>query len=191
LDYVLNVAVGISAGVGALVSAIPSLLPHTLALCLMVLLLLTLVNLRGVRESGFAFMVPTYLFVGTLGIVIVVGTLKAALAGGHAEPVVAPPSLPASVEVAGGWILIRAFASGCTAMTGVEAVSNGVPLFRKPTIAQAQRTLTAIVLILIGLLAGIAYLCHAYGIGATEPGPAGYQSILSMLVAAVMGRGPF
>ena len=76
-------------------------------------------------------------------------------------------------------------------MTGVEAVSNGVPLFRRPTVKLAQRTLTAIIAILVGLPAGVAYLCRAYGIGATEPGQRGYQSILSMLVAAVMGRGPF
>ena len=89
------------------------------------------------------------------------------------------------------WLVVRAFASGCTAMTGVEAVSNGVPIFKKPTILLAQRTLTAIIAILVALLGGIAYLCSAYRIAATEPGKDGYQSILSMLVAAVMGRGAF
>ena len=86
LDYVLNVAVGISAGVGALVSAVPALLPHTLALCLAILALLTLVNLRGTRESGITFMLPTYLFVGTLAVVLVVGTVKTALAAGTPSP---------------------------------------------------------------------------------------------------------
>lgn len=191
LDYVLNVAVGISAGIGALVSAVPALLPHTLALCLATLVLLTLINLRGVRESGLAFMLPTYGFVVTLGIVMVVGFTKVVASGGHPAPVVSPPALPHAVESAGLWILLRAFANGCTAMTGVEAVSNGVPLFRTPTVKLAQRTLTAIIAILVGLLAGVAYLCRAYGIGATEPGQSGYQSVLSMLVGAVMGRGPF
>jgi amino acid transporter len=189
LDYVLNVAVGISAGVGALVSAIPSLLPHTLALCLAVLVLLTLVNLRGVRESGVAFLLPTYAFVASLALVIVVGVAKSILAGGHPVAVAPPPHLPEATRAAGLWIVVRAFSSGCTAMTGVEAVSNGVPLFRQPTVPTAQRTLTAIVAILIFLLGGIAFLCRAYGIGATEPGQAGYQSVLSMLVAAVFGRG--
>jgi amino acid transporter len=191
LDYILNVAVGISAGVGALVSAIPSLLPHTLLLCLVILLLLTLVNLRGIRESGLAFMLPTYAFVGTLGIVIVVGLFKTILGHGHPAAVAAPPPLPAATEMAGTWLLMRAFASGCTAMTGVEAVSNGVPLFRKPAVTEAQRTLSAIIVILMLLLGGIAYLCRVYGIAATVPGEAGYQSTLSLLVGAVFGRGPF
>ncbi len=191
LDYILNVAVGISAGVGALVSAIPWLLPYTVSLCILILLILTIVNLRGIRESGLVFMVPTYLFIFTLGAVIAIGIYKAISAGGHPAAVAAPPVLPVPVEAAGAWILIRAFASGCTAMTGVEAVSNAVPIFRKPTIPVAQRTLTAIIFILIAMLLGIAYLSRAYGIGATEPGEEGYQSVLSMLVGAVIGRGPF
>jgi amino acid transporter len=191
LDYVLNVAVGISAGVGALVSAIPSLLPYTLPLCLLILVLLTLVNLRGLRESGLAFMLPTYAFIATLGIVVVVGIVRSLMAGGHPAAVSAPPLPRDPAEAVGTWILVRAFASGCTAMTGVEAVSNGVPVFKKPTVPLAQRTLTAIILILAGLLGGIAYLCKTYGVVATEPGKDGYQSVLSMLVAAVMGRGAF
>lgn len=190
IDYVLNVAVGISAGVGALVSAFPALLPHTLALCLAILGLIALVNLRGIRESGAAFMLPTYAFIGALGLVIVVGLFRALAAGGAPTPVEPPPATPAAAELAGAWLLVKAFASGCTAMTGVEAVSNAVPIFRRPAIPVAQRTLTAIIAILIVLLAGIGYLCRAYGIGATEPGSAGYQSVLSMLVAAVFGRGP-
>jgi amino acid transporter len=191
LDYVLNVAVGISAGVGALVSAIPSLLPHTLGLCLGILLILTLVNLRGVKDSGVAFMLPTYAFTVTLTIVIVVGAVKAIAGGGHPTPVAPLPAIPAATEALGLWILLRAFASGCTAMTGVEAVSNAVPIFRQPTIKEAQKTLSAIIAILIFLLLGIASLCRVYGIGATEPGKPGYQSVLSLLTGAVFGRGPF
>jgi amino acid transporter len=191
VDYILNVAVGISAGVGALVSAFPELLPHTLALCLSILAAITLVNLRGIKESGMAFMVPTYAFVGTLGVVIVVGIAKAIAAGGEPAPVEPPPPMPQALDVAGAWLLLKAFASGCTAMTGVEAVSNAVPIFRKPTIPLAQRTLTAIIATLIVLLLGVGYLCRAYGVGATDPGLEGYQSVLSMLVAAVFGRGAF
>jgi amino acid transporter len=191
LDYVLNVAVGISAGVGALVSAVPSLLPLTLPLCLTILALLTIVNLRGTRESGLTFLLPTYLFVVTLAAVIVIGCAKAALAGGHPVAVEQPPALAVPTATVSLWLLMRAFASGCTAMTGVEAVSNGVPIFKQPTIANAQRTLTIIIVILAGLLGGIAYLCVAYGIGATEPGGEGYQSILSQLTVAVAGRGVF
>jgi amino acid transporter len=191
LDYVLNVAVGISAGVGALVSAIPPLLPYTLPLCLAILGLLTIVNLRGTRESGVAFMLPTYLFVATLLTVVAVGATKAILAGGHPTPVTPPPALPPAAEAVGVWIVLKAFASGCTAMTGVEAVSNGVPLFKKPAVASAQRTLTIIIAILVSLLLGIALLARAYGIGATTPDASGYQSVLSQLAGAAVGRGVF
>jgi amino acid transporter len=189
LDYILNVAVGISAGVGALVSAAPSLLPYTVYLCVGILVLLTLVNLRGTRESGLTFLLPTYLFVATLGTVVVVGAVKAFLAGGHPTAVVAAPVLPAYSGPIGAWVVLKAFASGCTAMTGVEAVSNGVPIFRPPTVKNAQRTLTIIIAILVVLLGGIAVLCRIYEVGATEPGTDGYQSILSMLTGAVLGRG--
>jgi amino acid transporter len=189
LDYILNVAVGISAGTGALVSAVPGLLPYTLPLCLAILLFLTLVNLRGTRESGVTFLLPTYLFVATLGVVILVGGVKTALAGGHPVPVGQPPALGAPVAATSLWLLMRAFASGCTAMTGVEAVSNGVPIFKPPTIRNAERTLTTIIAILVALLGGIAFLCRAYQISATPPGEAGYESVLSQLARAVVGRG--
>ena len=191
LDYVLVVAVGISAGVGALVSAVPSLQPYTLSLGLAILAMITLVNLRGVRESGVAFMIPTYLFIVSLLSVLAIGVVKAMAAGGHPTPVTSPPPLPAAAMAGTFWIAMRAFASGCTAMTGVEAVSNGVTAFQEPAVSHARKTLTAIIAILAVMLAGIAYLCRAYQIGATEPGQAGYQSILSMLVAAVIGRGIF
>jgi amino acid transporter len=191
LDYVLVVAVGISAGVGALVSAVPGLQPHTLLLCLGILALIALVNLRGVRESGVAFVLPTYLFVACLFAVIAIGLVKTWLAHGHPAPEVAPPAVAAATATAGWWIVLRAFASGCTAMTGVEAVSNGVGAFREPAVGNAKRTLSAIIGILVALLAGIAYLAGVYHIGATEPGVAGYQSVLSQLVAAVVGVGPF
>jgi Amino acid permease len=191
LDYILNVAVGISAGVGALVSAFPGLLPHMLALCLGILGLLTLVNLRGTRESGLAFLLPTALFVVTLFSVIALGGARALLAGGHPLPVVAPAPLVPTAQASGAWLVMRAFASGCTAMTGVEAVSNGVPLFRAPTVRNAERALTLIIAILVILLGGIALLSRAYAIGATEPGAAGYQSVLSQLTSAVVGRGTF
>jgi amino acid transporter len=189
IDYVLNVAVAVSAGVGALVSAVPALLPHTLASCLGILAVIAIVNLRGIRQSGHVFMVPTYAFIGTLGLVLVVGVIRSIASGGAPQAVEPPPAMPPAIEVASAWLLLKAFASGCTAMTGVEAVSNAVPIFRKPTIQIAQRTLTAIIAILFALLAGIGYLCNAYGIGATPPGTTEYQSVLSMLVAAVFGRG--
>jgi amino acid transporter len=192
IDYILVVAVGISAGVGALVSAMPRLQPHTVGICLGILVLITIVNLRGVREAGVFFMIPTYLFVGTLLAAIAMGTLKTVLAGGHPVPVEAPPTLGSTAAAAASvWILLQVFSNGCTAMTGVEAVSNGVRAFREPAVKNAQRTLTVIIGLLIIMLAGIAFLVRAYGIAATDPGSPGYQSVLSMMVAAIAGRGWF
>jgi amino acid transporter len=193
LDYVLTAAVGISAGVGALVSAVPQLQPHTLSLCLGILIIVTIVNLRGVREAGVFFMIPTYAFLGSLLVAILIGFTKTVFAAGHPVPVVAPPaSVAGPVTVAVSlWLLLQVFSNGCTAMTGVEAVSNGVRAFREPTVRNAQRTLTVIIGLLAILLAGIAYLVRAYGIQATDPGLPGYQSVISLLVAAIAGRGVF
>jgi amino acid transporter len=191
VDYILNVAVAISTGTGAIVSAIPPLLPYTLPICLAILTLLAIVNLRGVREAGLVFMLPTYLFVAAVGGTIAIGVVKSILAHGHPTPVAPPPAPMRMTAEVSGWLLLRAFASGCTAMTGVEAVSNAVPIFREPRVKLAQRTLTVIIGVLMLLLAGIAYLSRAYGIGATPPGQSGYQSILSQIMAAVAGRGVF
>src|SRR5215467_10217282 len=191
IDYVLVVAVGISAGVGALVSAVPSLQPHTLALCLGILILITVVNLRGVRETGLIFMIPTYMFVGTLFIAIVAGIFKTIASGGHSLPMEPLPRIATAAFAQSPWLTLQSFASGCTAMTGVEAVSNGVKAFREPIIRTARRTLTIIIALLIAMLAGIAFLVRAYGIQATLPGQPGYQSVLSMLIGAVGGRGTF
>ncbi|HLJ25778.1 MAG TPA: APC family permease [Candidatus Angelobacter sp.] len=193
IDYILTVAVGISAGVGALVSAFPSLQPHTVSLCLGILVVIALINLRGLREAGALFMVPTFLFVGSLLLTIIVGVVRSLLHAGHPVPVVAPPHLP--VPAAAGavtmWLLLQSFSSGCTAMTGVEAVSNGVRAFRDPGVKNARITLTVIIVILMVLLLGIAFLVKIYAIGATDPGQAGYQSVLSQLIAAVAGKGIF
>jgi amino acid transporter len=191
IDYTLTAAVGISAGVGALISAVPSLQKHTLGLCLLILILLTIINLRGVHDTGVAFMIPTYLFLATLLIVIGVGIAKTIAGGGHPTPVIVPPHLPPATAAITLWLILKVFSSGCTAMTGVEAVSNGVKAFRDPTTKNARLTLTIIIALLIILLAGIAFLCRWYGIGATDPGAAGYQSVLSQLTDAVMGHGVF
>jgi amino acid transporter len=191
IDYVLNVAVGISAGIAALVSAFPSLHPYTLWLCLLALAVLTLVNLRGTRESGVAFVVPTYLFLGSFFVLLGLGMTRALLAGGHPRPVIPPPPLSPAIVPMSAWLLVRAFASGCTAMTGVEAVSNGVSAFRDPAVKNAHGTLTAIVVSLGALLGGIAYLARAFGIGAMDQTRPGYQSVLSQLTAALVGRNAF
>ena len=190
-DYILTAAVGISAGVGALVSAVPSLLPYTVYLCVGILIVITIVNLRGVRDAGAAFAIPTFLFVGTLLITIIARICRVLLSRGYPTPVVALPTPPAMTAVVSFWLLLKVFASGCTALTGVEAVSNGVKAFREPTVKNAQRTLTVIIFLLAVMLAGISYLVRVYGIAATDPGLPGYQSVLSMLTAAVFGKGIF
>jgi amino acid transporter len=190
-DYILTAAVGISAGVGALVSAVPAAQPHTVSLCVGILALITVLNLRGLKDAGIAFMIPTYLFVGTLLVMIVAGVIRVVLSGGHPVPVTPVPVPPAATAAVSIWLLLKVFASGCTALTGVEAVSNGVRAFREPGVKNAQRTLTVIIFVLAVLLAGISYLVKAYGIAATVPGGIGYQSILSMLLAAVFGKGLF
>ena len=191
IDYVLTAAVGISAGVGALVSAVPSLHAHILAICLGILVLLTLVNMRGVRDTGVIILAPTYLFLLCLLSMIGLGIFHTIATGGHPVPVVVPPHLPAATATLSFWLLLRVFSSGCTAMTGVEAVSNGVTAFGEPRAAAAKKTLTMIIAFLIVLLAGIAFLCHVYNIGATDPSSPKYESVLSQLLGAVAGRGIF
>jgi amino acid transporter len=191
IDYILTAAVGISAGVGALISAAPQLQPYTLQLCLAVLLTLTIVNMRGVHDTGVVFMIPTYLFTVTLLIVIAVGGYHVLASGGHPHPLTPLPHVPAATAAIGAWLLLKVFSSGCTAMTGVEAVSNGVMAFRDDTRSNAKITLTIIIALLAILLAGIALLCRGYGIVATNPEGPGYESVLSMLTRAVMGHGWF
>src|SRR5258708_4462590 len=145
IDYVLVVAVGISAGVGALVSALPSLQPWTLSVCLGILMIITLVNLRGLRETGVFFMAPTYLFLGCLLAAILLGVFKTLVSGGHPGPVAPLPTVALASAAPSLWLLLQAFASGCTAMTGVEAVGNGWKAFRSPGVAPARRPLTIII----------------------------------------------
>jgi amino acid transporter len=189
VDYMLNVAVGISAGVGALTSAVPSFNPYTLPLCLGILVVITVVNLRGTKESGLVLAVPTYLFIASLAFVLGYGAWQAFGSGGHPQAVVAPPQSAGTTQAVTAWLLLRAFAAGCTAMTGVEAVSNGVGAFKEPTVKYAHRTLTVIVVVLGLLLFGIAYLARCYGVTAMDQAKDGYQSVISQLVSAVWGRG--
>ena len=185
----LNVAVGISAGVGALTSAIPELHAYTLWLCLGILLAITLVNLRGTKESGLVLALPTYLFIASLFFLLGYGAWAVWTSGGDPQPVVPPPATTETTGAVTAWLILRAFAAGCTAMTGVEAVSNGVGAFKQPTVKYAHRTLSAICAVLGVLLLGIAYLARSYGVIAMDQTQDDYQSVLSQLVGAVWGRG--
>ena len=190
IDYILTAAVGISAGVEAVVSAVPALLPHTLLLCLAILAVLALINMRGVKDTGTAFILPTFFFVGTLLVSIGVGVYRVFQAGGHPTPMTPMPHpVSATISYLSLWLLLKAFSNGCAAMTGVEAVSNGVMAFGEPRTKNAQRTLTVIIAILMVLLFGTAWLAKKYQIMAMEPTDPQYQSLLSLIVQAVLGRG--
>lgn len=191
VDYVLNVAVGISAGIGALTSAVPALHPYTLSLCIATLVLVSVMNLRGTADASRAWAVPTYLFLGCFLTILGIGAYRTLVSAGHPVAILAPPRPPRMVEVFSLWLILRSFAAGCTAMTGVEAVSNGVSAFREPVVKRAHHTLGAICALLALLLAGISFVVHGYGIAAMDQTRSGYQSVLSQVAAAVVGHGTF
>jgi len=182
VDYTLTVAVSIAAGVAALTSAFPGLRPLTVPLCLGILALITILNLRGVAEGARAFLLPTVLFIVGLLAVLAVGLVHplAAHVPQPGRPIVATTGL----ETLGVFLVLRAFASGCSALTGVEAIANGVPLFKKPRVARAKRTELLLGVFLGAMLLGIAVLVERFHI---EPRVG--QTVLSQVIAASVGRG--
>src|SRR5437763_11953865 len=178
-DYVLTVAVSISAGIFAITSFAPSLQGHKVGLSLACLLLIVLANLRGVRESGLLFALPTYLFVTAVGVLVIVGAVE--LATGHAHRAVVPDALPAGTGTITLFVLLRAFSSGSTALTGVEAIANGVNAFRRPHGRNAAATLGILGVIAIAMFVGVSWLAvqaHA------RPSATGTPSVLSELARA-------
>jgi amino acid transporter len=181
VDYVLTVAVSIAAGVGALTSAFPGLRSSTIALCLGILALLTILNLRGVGDSARAFLLPTFVFIiGIVGI-IVAGFLFPAHPSGIDQRVTSH-----SVEVLGVLLILKAFASGCSALTGVEAIANGVPLFREPRVQRAKLTELLLGVILGVMLLGLAVLATRFHVR-----PPTNQTVLSQIMTASVGRSWF
>ncbi|HXQ89931.1 MAG TPA: APC family permease [Acidimicrobiales bacterium] len=181
VDYTLTVAVSIAAGVGQLVSAFPALAPHPVLLCLGILLVITVLNIRGLGETARAFLLPTMLFIVGLLAVIVVGLLHP-LALHVPQPgrvVVATQGL----EAVGVLLVLKAFAAGCSALTGVEAIANGVPLFREPRAARAKRTELLLGVILGAMLLGLATLAVRFHI---EPRTG--QTVLSQIMGEAVGR---
>ncbi|HEX6788666.1 MAG TPA: APC family permease [Gaiellaceae bacterium] len=183
-DYVLTVAVSISAGIFAITSFVPSLTDHKVALSLACLVIIVFANLRGVRESGLAFALPTYLFVTSIGVLVVVGLIE--LATGHAHRAVVPHALPVGTGTVTLFLVLRAFSSGSTALTGVEAIANGVNAFRKPHGRNAAATLAILGSIAIALFLGVSYLAvhlHAR--------PSSTDSVVSQIARAVFQPGSF
>jgi len=180
VDYTLTVSVSISAGVLAVTSAFPKLDVFRVEMCLGALAILMLGNLRGIRESGRIFAVPTYFFVVSIAVLLACGAYKYLTGGIVPVQATLPPGAGSSKLTI--FLLLTAFANGCTAMTGVEAVSNGVPAFRPPESKNASATLVAMAAIAIVMFIGITVLAHAYGV---VPTPA--ESGVSQLGRAIFG----
>jgi amino acid transporter len=159
IDYILTVTVSVSAGTAALTSAKPELQPYTIELCLVFTLLIMVANLRGVRESGQIFMIPTYGFIAGVFVLIGIGCYK--IFTGYVPPIY--PDVPIK-EPLGLFFILRAFAAGCTALTGVEAISDGVLAFKPPEWKNARLTLLFLGEILGIMFVGITFLANAYHI---------------------------
>jgi amino acid transporter len=180
LDYILTVAVSVAAGVAAITSAIPSVSPATVPIGLAVIVVLVLGNLRGVRAAGALFAAPTYLFVSAIALVVIVGLVKSA---GHGFHVVAPVSHHAT-EALGLVLILRAFSSGATAMTGIEVISNAVSEFEPPEADNARTTLSVMVGLLVSMFIGVVVVAHFDG---ASPGS---QTVLSQIAHRSVGSGP-
>jgi amino acid transporter len=186
LDYVLTVAVSVSAGVAAITSAFPELFDDRVAICLLLILFMMVVNLRGVRDTGAIFAAPTYLFIVAIYGIVAVGAFRYVMSGGVVQPMPRPPFSP--IEGLTLFVILRAFASGCSAMTGLEAISNGVPAFKRPESENARATLGWMVGILVTMFLGVMFLAIAYQ---AVPKPDGSETMISMLARWLVGTGPF
>jgi amino acid transporter len=187
IGYVVTVAVSVSAGVAAMTSILPQLYPERVVIAVLLVLALMLGNLRGIRESGTIFMVPTYAYIAIMLGIIGYGVVQTAL--GNVPPFVAPAGwaeAEAGAQALGLFLILRAFSQGAVALTGVEAVSDGVPAFRPPEWKNARTTLTWAAIVFGILFLGIAYLVTTIGI---IPDPTEEQTVLSLLVRQLTGDG--
>lgn len=180
VDYILTVAVSSSAGTDAITSAFPSLHPYRVLISIVVILFMTILNLRGVTESASVLMIPVYLFVLAIFVLIVSGVIKYVTGGVHADI----PEIGQTVSNISLFLLLKAFSSGCSALTGVEAVSNAIPNFRKPEVRNAALTLVMMGVILGAMFIGISLLAYWYGIAPQEK-----QTVVSQIASTTFGRG--
>ncbi|MGW0229586.1 APC family permease [Actinopolymorpha singaporensis] len=181
VDYTLTVAVSIAAGVGALVSAFPGLRPATVPLCLGFLAVITVLNLRGLGDTARAFLLPTMVFI--VGMLAIIGIgLVHPLAVGSPQPG-RPLLVEHGIETVSVLLVLRAFSAGCSALTGVEAIANGVPMFRQPRVVRAKRTELLLGAILGTMLLGLAILAARWHVG-----PRTGQTVLSQIIAISVGR---
>ena len=180
VDYILTVAVSSSAGTDAITSAFPSLHDHRVLIALIMILFLTVMNLRGIGESASILAIPVYLFVVAIIVLILCGVVKILTEGVHAQV----PEIGAAVSNISLFLLLKAFSSGCSALTGVEAVSNAIPNFKKPAERNAAKTLIMMGSILGTMFIGISLLAYWYGI---KPDPK--ETVVSQIADATFGRG--
>ena len=180
IDYVLTVAVSVAAGIAALTSAVPSLFEHREALGLVAIILMIVINLRGVRESGKFFAVPIYFAIGSLGLMVVIGSIQS-LSG---QSVALSPDNQTAVEELTLFLILRSFAAGCSAVTGMEVISNGVKAFRQPESKNASTTMIHMALVLAALFMGVTFLADHYGVL-----PKTDETIISQLARLTFGTG--
>jgi amino acid transporter len=182
VDYVLTVAVSIAAGVGSLTSAFSPLVPYTLPICLVMLAVIAFLNLRGLAEGARAFLVPTLAFIAVILIVIAIGLIHPLAP--HLEAPGAPLVATHTLETVGVLLILQAFAAGCSALTGVEAIANGVPLFRHPQVTRARQTELMLGALLTVMLLGLAVLIQRFHV---EPRTG--DAVLNQVVGYALGRG--
>jgi len=183
IDYILTVAVSIAAGVAALFSWLPFLLPYRVPVAVACVAVVTIINLRGVRESASIFAVPTYIFVVSVFGMLALGLWR--VATGTLAPIeYAAGELSTPTQLMGTFLILRAFSAGCTALTGIEAIADGVPAFRKPESVNAGRTLVAMILILGSMFIGISFIAHQLGVA-----PVHGETVLSQMARALLGSG--
>ena len=192
VDYVLTVAVSVASGVEQISTAFPALEPYVIPLCVAIIALLMLGNLRGTREASRIFGVPTYLFVGGMALMFAVGAYKLLTGTAAVNPLPAPPAGAATTAGLAGpaalVLILRAFSNGCAAITGVEAVSNAVPFFKKPSTQNAKRVLLLLALCVFGTLAGTSLLAVNYHVVAGGGHP---QAVIVQLAQITFGHGTF
>lgn len=189
IDYILTVAVSVSAGVAALTSAFPVFAPFRVEIALVIVAFITIINMRGVKESGTFFAIPTYLFIVGMILMIVVGVFN--VLTGNVVPVPHPPEevLREEMTALSGltlFLLFRAFAAGCTALTGIEAISNGIPAFKVPESRNAGQTLITMVVLLCTMFVGITFLANQYQVVAVHHAE---TTVLSQIARAIFGEG--
>jgi len=186
IDYVLTVAVSISSGTAAIISIWPQAQNSAVPMALFAIGVLCLMNLRGAKESGLIFSLPTYFFVTCIMILVVTGVIKA-----FSTPIVTPVLPNNQIQDFSWFLILRGFAASCTALTGTEAIADGVQAFKEPSSVNARRTLAIMVFLLITMFGGITFIAHHFGAVPMHSGTPGYQTVLATITENVFGRGWF